>query len=189
MPQSSMPPQPFEIGPQFFPSARQVVRVHPQTLVVPPPPHVSGGMHELQPHTLGTLFPPHAFVPPHLPQSSMPPHLSSIVPQFFPSATQVVLTHPQTFSTPPPPHVDGGMQGPQSSTLLQPSEMSPQFLPAAAHVAKQPASIEPVSRGPSDDVSGRASRESGEASLPPLRPPPPPAPGSPPQPAAPARPP
>jgi hypothetical protein len=59
--------------------------VQPHTFGVPPPPHVSGMVHEPQPIIL--------------PQPS--PTLS----QFFPSCWHVFAVHPHTFETPPPPHV------------------------------------------------------------------------------------
>jgi hypothetical protein len=43
-----MPPQPSGAMPQFCPSAQAapaVSGVHPQTFIVPPPPHVWGGVH------------------------------------------------------------------------------------------------------------------------------------------------
>jgi hypothetical protein len=60
-PQSSVPPQPSGMLPQFLPCATHVVGVHPHLLAVPPPPHVWGAVHPGQ--------------------SSVPPHPSDFFPQ------------------------------------------------------------------------------------------------------------
>src|SRR6185295_16926028 len=70
----------------------------------------------------------------HVPQSSVPPHPSGIVPQFFPCAAHVVGVQPQTFAVPPPPHVCGAVHVPQSSVPLHPFGIVPQSFPCAAHV-------------------------------------------------------
>ena len=115
-PQVSVPPQPSEIAPQFFPCAAQVVGVQvPQTFATPPPPQVCGAV--------------------QAPQVSVPPQPLEIVPQFFPCAAQVVgVQVPQTFATPPPPQVCGAVQAPQVSVPPQPLEIAPQFFPCAAQV-------------------------------------------------------
>jgi hypothetical protein len=68
-------PQPSPSGPQFEPISAQVLGLHgpvpPQTLKLPPPPHVSGAV--------------------HVPQSSSPPHPSPVFPQVYPSLAQVNL--------------------------------------------------------------------------------------------------
>jgi hypothetical protein len=87
-PQLKVPPQPFGSVPHSAPAAAQVVGVHPQTLSVPAPPHVSGSV--------------------QLPQFTLPPQRFMIVPQFLPRAAQVVGVQPHTLSTPLPPHVSGG---------------------------------------------------------------------------------
>lgn len=52
-----------------------------------------------------------------------------MVPQFLPSAAQVVGLQPHTLGVPLPPHELGPLQVPQSSVPPQPSEIEPQFLP------------------------------------------------------------
>jgi hypothetical protein len=69
-PQSSIAPQPSGIDPQVAPWAVQVVGVQPQTLAMPPPPHVCGAV--------------------QVPQLSMPPQPSEMLPQVAPWAEQVV---------------------------------------------------------------------------------------------------
>jgi len=84
----------------------------PQTLAVPPPPHVCGAV--------------------HVPHESVPPQPFEIVPQFFPWAAQVVGVHaaaPHTFAMPLPPHVCGAVHVPHASVPPQPFEIVPQFLP------------------------------------------------------------
>src|SRR5437773_705298 len=88
----------------------------PQTLAVPPPPHVWGELHE--------------------PQLSVPPQPSLIAPQFFPWAEQVVGVQlvPQTLAVPPPPHVEGDAQLPPELTVRLLPQLSvpvtlPQFFP------------------------------------------------------------
>src|SRR5262249_14940636 len=115
-PQVSVPPQPSEIVPQFFPCAAQVVGVQvPQTFVTPAPPQVCGAV--------------------QTPQVSVPPQPSDIGPPFFPCAAQVPAGRaPQAFGTPAPPQVCGAVQTPQVSVPPQPSEIVPQFFPCAAQV-------------------------------------------------------
>jgi hypothetical protein len=48
VPQFNVPPQPFEIVPQFAPCAWHVVGTQPHTFGVPPPPHVSEPVHDPQ---------------------------------------------------------------------------------------------------------------------------------------------
>ena len=80
--------------------------VHPQTLAVPAPAQVSGAV--------------------QVPQSSVPPQPSGMLPQFMPRAAHVVGVHPQTFAVPPPPHVCGAVHAGQSRTPPQPSDFCPQ---------------------------------------------------------------
>jgi hypothetical protein len=83
--------------PQFLPSAEQsctsVSGEHPQTFIVPLPPHVRGEV-QLPQETLRVA-----------PQLSVP----LTAPQFVPSAVHSWASdsgeHPQTFWVPPPPHV------------------------------------------------------------------------------------
>ena len=73
MPQSTVPPQPSEIGPHEALTLAQLRGVHvgvPQTFAVPPPPQMAGDW--------------------QLPQSSVPPQPSAMVPQLAPLAPQVV---------------------------------------------------------------------------------------------------
>jgi len=88
-PQSSVPPQPFPMTPQYWPpfcvqlTGVQLAAVAPQTPVMPPPPQVSA--------------------PVQAPQSRMPPHPSPIEPQYWdpPPALQVAGTQPAFTQTPP----------------------------------------------------------------------------------------
>jgi hypothetical protein len=73
MPQLITPPQPSETVSQSV--AVQAFGMHPQRLAMRPPPHVAGIV--------------------HVPQSSMPPHLSDTAPQLAPSRVQVTGLHPQ----------------------------------------------------------------------------------------------
>jgi len=43
-PHENVPPQPFGIVPQLSPVGHDAIGVHPQTFVVPPPPHVFGAV-------------------------------------------------------------------------------------------------------------------------------------------------
>jgi hypothetical protein len=94
VPHMSIPPQPSPVVPQPTPSAAQVVGVQvdasvwPQTLGLPPPPHVSA--------------------PVHVPHWSIPPQPSDCAPQLKPSLAHVVGTQatlPHWLGVPPPPHV------------------------------------------------------------------------------------
>jgi hypothetical protein len=91
----------------------------PQTLGVPPPPHIAGAV--------------------QLPQWSRFPQPSPTGPQFAAACVQVrgtqgVLGTPQVFAAPPPPHVAGALQLPHMMMLPQPSAIGPQVAPADMHV-------------------------------------------------------
>jgi hypothetical protein len=86
LPQLSVPLQPSEMVPQFFPCAEQVVGVHPQTLAVPAPPHVSGAAQVPQATTL-------------LQPSEIAPQLSGAMQ----AVSGVHVPSPHTFGVPPPP--------------------------------------------------------------------------------------
>jgi hypothetical protein len=75
--------------------------------------------------------PPQVRFPEHVPQSRFTPQPLETVPQFFPSAEQVVATQPEphTFAVPPPPQVEEPEQEPQSMFCPQPFGIVPQFLP------------------------------------------------------------
>jgi hypothetical protein len=64
-----------------------------------------------------------------VPQDSEPPQPLETLPQFLPSAAQVVGVHPHTFAVPLPPQVCGVVQVPQFKLPPQPSGTLPQFLP------------------------------------------------------------
>ncbi len=114
-PQSSVPPQPFPITPQYCPpdgvqlTGVQLALAAPQTPAIPPPPQV--------------------LAPVQAPQSSEPPQPSPIAPQYCapPPALQVAGTQPATTQTPPLQVCPPG-QAPQSTELPQPSPMVPQYL-------------------------------------------------------------
>ena len=122
-----MPPQPSAMDPQFMPAGQLVIGVH-------------GGT----PHTFGVPAPPHTWPPGHvLPQSTIPPHPSAILPQFAPwqvtgmhcppSAPTTALPH--TLDVPPPPQVCGNVHGWQYAvTPSQPSACGPQRPGWSAHV-------------------------------------------------------
>jgi hypothetical protein len=76
VPQSSEPPQPSSTKPHSAPSAVHVLGEHPQMFASPPPPQDAGAVHVL-------------------PQSSIDPQLSGIIPQFLPCIAQVVGLQPQ----------------------------------------------------------------------------------------------
>src|SRR5262249_30226786 len=61
-----------------------------------------------------------------VPQLSVPPQPSAILPQNAPAATHVVGAHPHPFGVPPPPHVCGAVQVPQFSVPPQLSLIVPQ---------------------------------------------------------------
>jgi hypothetical protein len=91
--------------------------------IAPPP---------LPPQTLGVPPPPHVSLPVQVPHDSVPPQPSPMLPQFLPWALHVVGTHagtPQTLGVPPPPHDSGLVQLPHDSVPPQPSPMVPQFFP------------------------------------------------------------
>jgi hypothetical protein len=135
LPHWSVLPQPSLIAPQFFPWAVQVVGIQefpPQTLGVPPPPHVWPELHV--PHWRTELHP------------------SLMVPQFFPWAAQVVGVQepaPQTLGVPPPPQVCPEPQVPQLTLPPQPSGMLPQFCP-------EPHAVRGVQLPPPSGVSALA---------------------------------
>jgi hypothetical protein len=148
--------------PQFCPAGHDVRGVQPQTLGVPPPPHVCGAVQVpqftvppqpfgtvpqlspaghvvrgVQPQTPGVPPPPQVCGAVQMPQE--PPQPSG--PQFLPVHSGV---QPHTFATPPPPHVSGAVQVPQlrqkpvqtSPEIIpqSPSGIVPQFFPCAAQV-------------------------------------------------------
>jgi len=105
-PQSCVMPQPMLTVPQFKPRAAQLVGVHtPHTFAVPPPPHVTTPPASAT-TTAASPTPPASLTDEHEPQSCVMPQPMLIVPQFLPSAAQLVGVHtPHTFAVPPPPHV------------------------------------------------------------------------------------
>jgi hypothetical protein len=145
------PPHPVGAVPQTHPAGQVVFGMHtPQTLVVPPPPHVSPAVVQLphwsmtpQPSLIAPQFSgAHVFGMQHLllkqvaapspgqtdPQSICPPQPSLIMPQLSPTQVFLVQT-PHTLVVPEPPHVSPAtVQLPQSSCLPQPSLMVPQLL-------------------------------------------------------------
>ena len=89
--------------------------VHPQTLAEPPPPQVT-------------------LVPLQVPQLSVPPHPSPTLPQFFPSALQLVGVQPHTLGTlgVAPPQVCGKEHAPHRIAVRKSPQLSgalrfPQF--------------------------------------------------------------
>ena len=114
VPQSSVPPQPLPITPQYWPpfgvqeSGVQLAAVAPQTPVMPPPPQVSA--------------------PEQAPQSSVPPQPSPIEPQYCapPPALQVAGTQPDFTQTPPLQVCPLG-QSPQATEPPQLSPIVPQY--------------------------------------------------------------
>jgi hypothetical protein len=87
------------------------------------------------PQTFGVASPPHVAGAVHVPQSSVPPQPSGIMPQFAPFAWQVVLMQPHTFDVPPPPHVSEPVQDPQLRGCGHvPLEIVPQLACWALHV-------------------------------------------------------
>jgi hypothetical protein len=75
------------------------------------------------------------FLPLQVPQSSVVPQPSSMLPQVAPSASQVLGEQPHWWALPLPPQVAGAWQVPQWSVPLQPSGASPQSYPRPPHVA------------------------------------------------------
>jgi hypothetical protein len=89
VPQSSVPPHPSPIGPQFACCAAHVSGVH-----------IAVGV----PHTLGVPLPPHVCPIGQVPQSINPPHPSAIGPQFTcSSAHDRMRKHALTPSRPASP--------------------------------------------------------------------------------------
>lgn len=97
----------------------------PQTLAVPPPPHVCGDVHAPHDETVRVA-----------PQLSVP----VTVPQFLPRREQKPVSDsgvqepPHTLGVPPPPHVMGDVQVPQEVTVRETPQLSaavtePQFFP------------------------------------------------------------
>jgi hypothetical protein len=89
----------------------------PQTLVMPPPPQVSGAV--------------------QVPQSIMAPQPLFCMPQEALSCWQVKGTQgpvPHLFA-PPPPQYAGAVQLPQSTTPLHPSACNPHMAPICEHVS------------------------------------------------------
>src|SRR5438067_1539279 len=79
----------------------------PQTLGIPPPPHVSGALHLPQLSAFPQPSPAGPHVKPRLPQVA---------------GVQVLVPH---LPGPPPPHVSVPMHGPQSRGPPQPSPAGP----------------------------------------------------------------
>jgi hypothetical protein len=124
-PQLRTVPQLLVTVPQLSGAGHEVkLGVHPQTLGLPPPPHVCGAVQ----------------LPPQL---TVPPQPSGRVPQFFPPAQRVaaVPAWQHTFGMSPcagmPPQVSGAVHGapPQLMTVPQLLVSVPQFSPAG-HVVK-----------------------------------------------------
>jgi hypothetical protein len=157
VPQSSVPPQPSEIEPQFLPCAAHVVGVQPQTFAAPAPPHVCGevqagqlskppqpsdfcpqspvwqvrGTHRLAPHWLGPAPPQFGVAVGHVPQSYVPPHPSGTDPHWADCALHDWGVHAHF----PFWHVWlASPQVPQSSALPHPSFTVPHSTPSAGHV-------------------------------------------------------
>ena len=118
-PQSSVPPQPLPMTPQYCPpegvqlTGVQLALLAPQTPAMPPPPQLSAPLQALQ--------------------VSEPPQPSPIAPQYCapPAALQVAGTHPAVTQT-PPVQVWPLAQAPQSSELPHPSPMVPQYFAVPA---------------------------------------------------------
>jgi hypothetical protein len=100
-------------------------------------PSLSG----VQPHTFAVP----GFPPPHvapraehvLPQLSVPPHPSAMLPQFLPCAAHVVGVQPHTFDVPPPPQLFTPAHAPHATFVRRfPHESgpvtAPQFFPRRA---------------------------------------------------------
>src|SRR5580698_3803457 len=118
-PQSSVPPQPLPMTPQYCPpegvqlTGVQLALAAPQTPVMPPPPQV--------------------LAPLQAPQSSEPPQPSPMAPQYWapPAALQVAGTQPATTQTPPLQVWPLG-QAPQLTEPPQPSPIVPQYVAVPA---------------------------------------------------------
>jgi hypothetical protein len=85
------------------------------------------------PHWLGMVA-PHTCGLGHVPQDSVPPHPSEIVPHVAPSIAQVIALHAHRLATPAPPQVSNPAHAPQSSLPMQPSSAIPHSAPRSAHV-------------------------------------------------------
>jgi hypothetical protein len=77
-------------------------------------------------HGLTHTLPEQTFLPLQVPQSSVVPQPSSMVPHVAPSASHVLAVQPHRLTLPPPPHVAGVWHVPQWSVPLHPSGASPQ---------------------------------------------------------------
>lgn len=85
------------------------------------------------PHTLFVQVSPMRQVP----QLTVPPQVSGMVPQLSPAGHAVMGAQPQTFWVPPPPHVSGAVQaGPQFSVVPSQAATVPQLTPVG-HVEVQ----------------------------------------------------
>jgi hypothetical protein len=116
VPQSSTWLQPSEINPHSYMRAAHV-----------------RGMHGSGPHPFGP--PPPQFWPAgQVPQVTVAPHPSRIVPQLAPTLPQVVATQPQMCGA-TPPQTSGSVQAPQVSMPPHPSGTTPHAAPSVAHVA------------------------------------------------------
>jgi len=104
---------------------------------------------EPDPHELAIPAPPQSFGSVQVPQASVPPHPSGMVPQSLPRAAHVDATHPddvpplgtQTFAL----HVSVPEHVPQLSVPPQPSAAVPQLLPREVQVLGVHDVPEPVS--------------------------------------------
>jgi hypothetical protein len=147
VPQFRAPPQPSPMGPQFAPRSAHVRGLHVMLPSATPP---SGEMY-VTPQTLAVPPPPHVCPAAQPPQFRMPPQPSPIGPQFAPavahvSGVQPPTELPQTLGVPAPPQMSGFAHVPQSSSPPHPSATGPQFAPTLSHVrgAHAPPSV-PVS--------------------------------------------
>jgi hypothetical protein len=86
VPHEIVPPQPFGTVPQLAPLGQVAVTVQPQTLAVPPPPHVCGAV---QPG----------------PHETLTPQPFGTVPQLEPVGQLLFGVQPHTLGVPPPPQV------------------------------------------------------------------------------------
>ena len=135
--------------------------MQPHFLGLPPPPHVSGAVHEPQlitllqpsgcvPHSAPmsaqvsgsqgmslhwfSCPPPQIFPVGQSPQSINPSHPSEASPHSAPRASHVEGLQPHWLGTPPPPHVSGAMHSPQDSTFPHPSDTMPHAALSWVHV-------------------------------------------------------
>ena len=110
-PQSSAPPQPLPMRPQYWPPDAGLQLT---------------GVQSALPHTLASPPPAQVFVPVHSPHSRTPPQPSPMVPQKLPPANaQPSGTQPASTHT-PFRHSLPSVQAPQSSGRPQPSPTTPQ---------------------------------------------------------------